>query len=95
MKMFFLSGKSLLIFSERTVNVISVVSMIVPNHFPFALGLKSLFSALITNPAETRSFLMSSPGCFGKIETTRCCNTVIDINNSLNVDTSPTLSKWA
>ena len=35
--------------------------MIVPNHFPFALGLKSLFSALIKNPAETRSFLMSLP----------------------------------
>ena len=35
--------------------------MVVPNHFPFVLGLKLLFSALITNPAEDRSFLMSSP----------------------------------
>ena len=43
------------------VNVILIVSMIVPNHFLFVLGLKSLFSALIKNPAETRSFLMSLP----------------------------------
>ena len=35
--------------------------MVVPNHFPFVLGLKSLFSELLTNPAEARSFLMSSP----------------------------------
>ena len=66
--MFFLSAKSLLIFSERTVNVISVVSMIVPNHFPFVLGLKSLFSALITNPAETRSFLMNSPAVLARLK---------------------------
>ena len=38
-----------------------MVSMIVPNDFPFVLGLKSLFSAIITNPPETRWFLMSSP----------------------------------
>ena len=30
-KTFFMSAKSLLIFSEGTVNVISIVSMIVPN----------------------------------------------------------------
>ena len=57
----FYTCKSLLIFSEGTVNVISIVSVIVPNHFPFALGFKSLFSMLITNPSETRSFLTSSP----------------------------------
>ena len=52
MKIFFTSAKSLVLFSEGTVNVISIVPMIVPNHFPFVLGLKSLFSALTTNPAE-------------------------------------------
>ena len=93
-KIFFISAKSLLIFSEGTVNVIWILSIIVPNHFPFVLGLKLLFSALIANPTETRSFWWVH-SCFGKIETTRCCNTVIDIKNSLNADTSPTLSKWA
>ena len=39
------------------VNVISIVSMIVANHSPLVLGL----STLITNPVETRSFLMSLP----------------------------------
>ena len=60
-KIFLVSAKSLLIFSEGTVNVISIVSLIVPNHFSFVLGLKSPFSALTTNPAATKSFLMSSP----------------------------------
>ena len=35
--------------------------MIVPKHFRFVFGLKSLFSALITNTTETRSFLTSLP----------------------------------
>ena len=35
--------------------------MIAPKHFPFALGLKSHFSLMITNPAGRRSFLTSSP----------------------------------
>ena len=35
------------------------MSMVLPKHFPFVLGLKSL--TLITNPAETRSLLTSSP----------------------------------
>ena len=43
------------------VNVMLIVLMIVPNHFHFVLGLKLFFSTLITNPAETKSFLMSSP----------------------------------
>ena len=34
--------------------------MIVPNHFPFVLGLKLLFSLLITQPAEKISSLTSS-----------------------------------
>ena len=38
-----------MIFLEGTVYVISIVPMIVSNHFPFVLGLKSLFSTLITN----------------------------------------------
>ena len=42
--------------------------MVVPNHFPFVLGLKLLFSALITNPAEARSFLMSSPAVLASAE---------------------------
>ena len=63
-KIFFISAKSLLIVSEWTENFISIMSMIVPNHFPFGLGLKSLFSALIANPAETILFLMSLPAVF-------------------------------
>ena len=51
-KVFFISAKSLLVFPEGAVNVISIVPMIVRNHFPFVLGLKVLFSMLITNPTE-------------------------------------------
>ena len=39
--------------------VILIVSMIVPNHFPFMLGLKLLFSTSIATPAKNRSFLTS------------------------------------
>ena len=42
--------------------------MIVPNHFPFGLGLKSLFSALIANPAETKLFLMSLPAVLASLK---------------------------
>ena len=56
-----ISSKSLVIFSCGTVKVNSLVSTTVPNHFPFVLGLKSLFLLLlITNPAERRSFLTTS-----------------------------------
>ena len=48
---------------ERTVKVISIVSMIGPtNHFLSVLRLKSLFST--SNPLETRSFLTSLPAVF-------------------------------
>ena len=60
-KMIFISAKSLLIFSQGTVNFISTVWMIVPEYFPFVLRLKLQFSTLIANPAETTSFLTSSP----------------------------------
>ena len=77
-KTFFISAKSLLIFSEGTVNIILIVSMIVPNYFPFVLGLKSLFSTLITNPVKTRSFLTSSPAVLASSK-------LRDARNSKNV----------
>ena len=52
-KIFFISAKSLLTFPEGTVNVISIVPMIVRNHFHFVFRLKVLFSMLITNPTGT------------------------------------------
>ena len=55
-----ISSKMFAIFSCGTVKVNSLVSITVPNHFPFVLGLKSLFSMLITNPVERRSCLTSS-----------------------------------
>ena len=55
-----ISSKSFVTFSCGTVKINSLVSMLAPNHFPFVLGLKSLFSLSITNPAKGRSFLTSS-----------------------------------
>ena len=55
-----ISSKSFAIFSCGIVKVNSLVSITVPNHFHFVIGLKSLFSLLITNPAERRSCLTSS-----------------------------------
>ena len=79
-----------MIFLEGTVYVISIVPMIVSNYFPFVLGLKSLFSTLITNLRKLDCFWQVT-GYFGKLKTTRCCSTAIDINNSFNADTSQTL----
>ena len=55
-----ISSKIFEIFSCGTVKVNSLVPITVPNHFSFVLGLKSLFSLLITNPVERRSCLTSS-----------------------------------
>ena len=52
-------SKSFVSFFCWNVKVNSLVSLILPNHLSFVLGLKSLFSLLITNPTERRSFLTS------------------------------------
>ena len=48
---------SLLFFSGGTVYVVSLVSIIVPNHFPFCVGVNLLFSKFTTQPPALRSFI--------------------------------------
>ena len=46
-------SKSFAIFPCGAVKVNSQMSILVSNHFPFVLGLKSLFSLLITYPSSS------------------------------------------
>lgn len=56
-----ISSKSFVIFLLwNCKSSVFLVSMILSNHFFFVLKLKSLFSLLVTNSADRRSFLTSS-----------------------------------
>lgn len=82
LKILFSKGLRVFLFGTESVN--STVSIIVPNHFPFALEKRSLSSLLISKSAERKLFLTKS------FKTSEYWDTVVNICDCFNSRSKPT-----